>query len=208
MMKMQTYFKLFISIVSITMALGMGVQIAGADTRTGNLSVYLLIDKSLSMKQEIGSVNNYLEQFVCNNLLQTGDFVYALSFYGGRQQLFQGRIGQDITIEALAKKFRNLKADRHYTDIGSALDTFEQAIQSSATPPTEQHYILLLSDNYHEGPPGSPYPGKTYDLDHHLLQPKKEIPMNGWQISILGITVEEKARRLATEITNAWNQSN
>ena len=207
-MRMQTYFKIFISIVSITMALGMGVQIADADTRTGNLSFYLLIDKSLSMKQEIGSVNYYLEQTVVNNLLQTDDFVYALSFYGGRQQLFQGRIGQDITIEALAEKFRNLKADRHYTDIGSALDTFEQAIQGSAAPPTEQHYILLLSDNYHEGPPGSPYPGKTYDLDHHLLQPKKEIPMKGWQISILGITVEEKARRLATEITNAWNQRN
>jgi len=207
-MRMQTYFKIFISIVSITMALGMGVQLTDADTRTGNLSVYLLIDKSLSMKQEIGSVNHYLEKTVCNNLLQTDDFVYALSFYGGRQQLFQGIIGQDITIEALAEKFANLKADRHYTDIGSALDTFEQAIQSFAAPSTEQHYIILLSDNYHEGPPGSPYPGKTYNLDHHLLQPKKEIPMDGWQISVLGITVEEKARRLAAEITNAWNQRN
>src|SRR6056297_3389148 len=73
-MKMQTYFKNFISIVSITMALGMGVQIANADTRTGNLSIYLLIDKSLSMKQEISSVNYYLEQTVVNNLLQTDDF--------------------------------------------------------------------------------------------------------------------------------------
>ncbi len=205
---MQTYFKSFFSIVSIIMALVLGLQTASADTRTGNLSMYLLIDRSLSMKQEIGAVKSYLEQSVADSVLQSGDFVYALAFYGDTQFLLQGRIGSDFSVEELMRELTALEANRHYTDIGSMLDFFERDFESTAAPPTDHPYILLLSDNYHEGPPGSPYPGKTHNLEHPLLVPRKEISMKGWKISTLGITVEEKARRFAAEITAAWNQRN
>ncbi len=207
-MKMQTYVKSFFSIVSIIMVLGIGLQNVQADTRTGNLNVYVLIDRSLSMRQEIGAVQDYLEQHVCNNLLQSGDYVYALAFYGDTQHIFQGYIGSDVSTDTLLTMFNKLDADRHYTDIGTALDTLSEAMASSAAPKYENSYILLLSDNYHEGPPGSPYPGKTHNLDHPLLVPRKEMTMNDWKISILGITVEEKARRMAAEITAAWKQRN
>lgn len=207
-MKMQTYFKSFFSIVSIVMVLGMGIQNAAADTRTGNLSLYLLIDRSLSMEQEIGSVKTYLQESVAGNLLQSGDFVYALAFYGDTQFLLKGRIGADFSVDELMQDVNALQANRHYTDIGSMLDVFEEEFETSAAPPTGRPYVLLLSDNYHEGPPDSPYAGKTHNLEHPLLIPRKEIPMEGWKISVLGVTVEEKARRYAAEITAAWNQRN
>ncbi len=207
-MKMQTYSKSLISIISIVIFLGASVQFVHSDTRNGNIGIYLLIDRSLSMEQEISSVKDYLQQTLCNNILQSDDFVYAMAFFGETQQLFKGHIGKDFSIEELKDKFAALEADRHYTDIGSALDMLDRDIEASAASPFSHTYILLLSDNIHEGPPDSPYPGKTRDLDHHLLVPRKEIPREGWKISILGITVEEKARRLATEITAAWNQRN
>ncbi|MFW5727080.1 MAG: hypothetical protein ACOCW5_00680 [Spirochaetia bacterium] len=207
-MKMQTYFKSFFSIVLIMMTLGIGIQTAAADSRNGNMSLYLLIDRSLSMEQEIGSVKTYLEETVAETLLQTGDFVYVLAFYGDTQFILQGRIGSELSVDELMSNVTELKANRHYTDIGSMLDSFEGDFRSSAAPPTAHPYVLLLSDNYHEGPPDSPYPGKTHNLEHPLLVPRKEIPMDGWKISILGITVEEKAQRFAAEITAAWNQRN
>lgn len=205
---MQTYLKTFFSIISIVIALGMGIQNAVADTRTGNLSLYLLIDRSLSMEQEIDSVKTYLEETVTGNLLQSGDFVYALAFYGDTQFLLKGHIGSDFSLDELTQNLKALEANRHYTDIGSMLDIFEGEFQTSAAPPTDRSYVLLLSDNYHEGPPDSPYAGKTHNLEHPLLLPRKEIPMEDWKITILGITVEEKARRFAAEITAAWNQRN
>lgn len=205
---MQTYFKSFFSLVALIMALVAGLQTAAADTRNGNLSLYLLIDRSLSMEQEMGAVKSYLEKSIADKVLQSGDYVYALAFYGDTQFLLKGRVGSDFSVNELMREVTALKADRHYTDIGTMLDSFERDFSTSAAPPSDHPYILLLSDNYHEGPPDSHYPGKTHNLEHPLLAPRKEIQKNGWKISVLGITVEERARRFAAEITAAWNQRN
>jgi len=178
-----------------------------ADSRQGNLDFFLLLDRSLSMEQEFSSLQNHVETHILDSLLRKGDYIKMVAFYGEIQDVESGIIGRDLEIDRLKSSLSSLEADRHYTDIGSALDYLEQTILDTARE-GHTNYVLLLTDGIHEGPAQSPYPGKTDTLSHPLLKMQKQTEFEGWKVCLLSITVQEKASVLAEEVITAWQARN
>jgi len=178
-----------------------------AESRSGKLDLFVLMDRSLSMVEEFSSLQDYVSDRLIDILLTEGDSVTIIAFYGKTQHITSGVIGNPLSPTDLKGLISPLKPDKHYTDIGSALDELKVAIDDNSRSGYPD-YVLLLTDGIHEGPPGSPYPGKTEEFEHPLRSPRKEISLDGWKIEILGITVEEEAGRLASDVIAAWQNRN
>ncbi len=206
-MKVQIVFYRFFSVLCILMFMvGVSAHLP-ADSREGNLDVFLLLDRSLSMEQEFQSLQKYVEDNVFDTVLQNGDSITMIAFYGETQPLISGVFGRDVELSELNSLLNSLRADRHYTDIGSALDHLEKSVAANSRSGYPS-YVLLLTDGIHEGPPGSPYPGKTDTFSHPLLELQKQSHYEGWNICLLAITVEDKADELAEEVISAWQARN
>ncbi|MGC9312210.1 MAG: vWA domain-containing protein [Sediminispirochaetaceae bacterium] len=207
MMKMQIVFYRFFSVLCILVFMGGATLQLQADSREGNLDVFLLLDRSLSMEQEFQSLQKYVENNVFDTVLQSGDSLNMIAFYGETQPIVSGVFGHDVELSELNSLLYSLQADRHYTDIGSALDLLEKSVATNSRAGYPS-YVLLLTDGIHEGPPGSPYPGKTDTFSHPLLELQKQSQFEGWNICLLAITVEDKADELAEEVISAWQARN
>jgi len=183
------------------------VSSVNAESRTGNLDLFVLIDRSLSMVEEFSAVQSYVNGQVIEDLLQAGDSLTIIAFYGDIQHVVSGVIGEELTKAKTKELISPLAPDRHYTDIGSALDELKTTMEQGSRAGYPD-YALLITDGIHEGPPDSPYPGKTDHFEHPLLQRVKEISMNNWKIDILSITVRDEAGRLASDVVAAWENRN
>jgi len=206
-MKIQIVFgKILSTLFFLLLAFSLAVPLQ-ADSREGNLDVFLVLDRSLSMVQEFSSLQKYVENNIFSTLLQQGDSITMIAFFGDTQHLSSGVIGSDIQIPELNTVLYSLSPDRHYTDIGTALDKLHDSIEMNSRSGYPS-YVLLLTDGIHEGPPDSPYPGKTDTFSHPLLRLQKQTQADGWKICLLGITVEDKADELAEEVISAWQARN
>jgi len=206
-MKMQiVFYRFFSGLCLLLLLFGAAAQLP-ADSREGNLDVFLLLDRSLSMEQEFASLQKYVENNIFDTVLQNGDSITMIAFYGEIQPLVSGVFGRDVEISDLNTLLYSLHPDRHYTDIGSALDHLEESVETNSRAGYPS-YVLLLTDGIHEGPPGSPYPGKTDTFSHPLLELQKQSQYEGWNICLLAITVEDKADELAEEVISAWQARN
>src|SRR6056297_2028180 len=122
LMKMQiSKIRVFTFILIVFFTSG-GINSLYAESRTGNLDFFMLIDRSLSMVEEFSATQDYVKGQVIQDLLQTGDYITVIAFYGDRQHVVSGIIGTDLTKAKTNKLIDSLAPDRHYTDIGSALD--------------------------------------------------------------------------------------
>jgi len=206
-MKMQiSKIHIFTFILIVFFASG-SVYSVNAESRTGNLDLFVLIDRSLSMVEEFSAVQSYVNGQVLEDLLQAGDSLTIIAFYGDVQHVVSGVIGENLTKTKTRELISPLAPDRHYTDIGSALDELKATMEHGSRSGYPD-YALLITDGIHEGPPDSPYPGKTEHFEHLLLQRVKEISMNNWKIVILGIPVRDEAGRLASDVIAAWKNRN
>ncbi len=207
LMKMQiSKIQIFTFILIVFFTSG-GINSLRAESRTGNLDFFMLIDRSLSMVEEFSAVQDYVEGQVIQDLLQTGDYITVIAFYGDRQHVVSGIIGTDLTKAKTSELIDSLAPDRHYTDIGSALDELNQTMEEVSRTGYPD-YALLLTDGIHEGPPNSPYSGKTKSFEHPMLRRVKRISRNNWRVEILAFTVREEAGRLASDVIAAWQNRN
>ena len=97
-----------------------------ADDREENIDVFVVLDKSLSMVEEIESVREYVELSIVENLLITGDQLVLITFYGEAETAFMGKIDTEKTF--LRSVIREIEADGRFTDIGNALDMLRDTI--------------------------------------------------------------------------------
>lgn len=178
-----------------------------AESRKGNLDLFVLMDRSLSMVEEFSDLQDYVDNELIDGLLIRGDSVTLMAFFGETQHVFSGIVGEKITQEELKNIVDTLAPDRHYTDIGSALDELKKTVVNT-TGKGLPDYVLLLTDGIHEGPPGSPYPGKTEEFDHPLRRSARIIRHDGWNTEVLPFPFLEKAGRLASDVVTAWNSRN
>ncbi len=169
--------------------------------RKGNLSLYILIDRSLSMEEEISEVKRYVIEELIEDILIPGDSVSIYEFYREPQNVISTTIETIDEKKDLISDISRIEADKAYTDIGRALDFFSREALSPSFM-DERSHTLILSDFIQEGPKGSPYAGTTKNFTHPLLIPKKEIRREGWRICIFGPGVDERAEELAREVVS------
>ncbi len=174
-----------------------------ADERTKNIDVYLVLDKSLSMEEEIGSVKAYTINNLIKNLLIPGDTFTLIPFYGKAHVVFSGKITSRKDKIKLEKTVESIQANGHFTDIGNALDTLKKSLSRKSST-TRRKYVLLITDGKQEAPPGSKYYSPDHTFNHEFLKNVKIIQRKGWKIEILGIGTESAARKLAKELSVSY----
>lgn len=176
-----------------------------ADTRTVNIDVFLVVDKSLSMEGKIESVNNYINESIIKNITIPGDMVNIIVFYGKTDVLINSTIIDEAYKSSIINKVSNIKANGRFTDIGSALD-----VLASVIPDYENNgrlkYMLLITDGKQEAPLNSPYYSPDGTFNHKFLEHTRIIKKQGWKIHILGIGKETDAKAIAEELSGSYSE--
>jgi len=184
---------LFISITSII----------GADDRIDPIDVFLIVDKSLSMEEEIGAVKNYINKSVVDEVLIPGDNFIVIVFYGKAEVLISGAVPENK--DSIALEISRIVADGHFTDIGNALDTLRVSLTESGVE-GRRKYLLLITDGIQEAPPESRYYSPDGSFNHEFLENTKEILKEGWKIHILGIGSATAAKEIAQELSGTYSE--
>jgi len=178
-----------------------------SDTREENIDLFILLDKSLSMEEEnkIKSVNEYVCQFIIDEIIIPGDMLYIINFYGKTDVFINSAVKDENHKEEIKRNVMKIKADGKFTDIGNALDNL-----ASTTAGYEDNgrlkYMLLITDGRQEAPPGSVYQwplGKPFN--HKFLEHTRTIEKKGWKIHILGIGKHTDAKVLAEKLSATYS---
>ncbi|MCF7937646.1 MAG: VWA domain-containing protein [Spirochaetales bacterium] len=177
-----------------------------ADQRTEPVDIYLVLDKSLSMEEEISGVREYVENYIVNELLIPGDRLTMITFYGKAHIRFTGLVNDEQSLEDVTFAVSSIEADGHYTDIGNALDTLRQTLERHGST-DRRRYLLLITDGKQEAPPDSPYYSPDGSFNHQFLEQTKTIQREGWKIHILGIGTESAAKELAEQLSGTYTET-
>ena len=169
-----------------------------ADQRAENLEIYLVLDKSLSMVEEIEAVKEYVIEQIIEKIVIKGDYFLLIPFYGSTDNSFNGYISSRIELEDLHNRILNIQADGRFTDIGNALNTLRSKIKSENK--STRKYMLLITDGKQEAPLNSPFYSPDGSFNHEFLENTKEIQKSGWKIVVLGIGTESAAKEIAKEL--------
>ena len=174
-----------------------------ADQRVDNIDIYIVLDKSLSMEEEIESVKKYVVDNIIDRIVITGDYFLIIPFYGKTDNSFNGFISSTTDINNLRKSVELLRADGRFTDIGNALNTLRTNIKSDDTK--NRKYMLLITDGKQEAPLDSPFYSHDGSFNHEFLENTKEIQKQGWKIVVLGIGNESDAEKIAQELSAGYS---
>ena len=175
------------------------------DERTENIDVFVVLDKSLSMEEEIEAVKSYVNESIIREVLMPGDFLVLIAFYGQAERL----IVQQMNTRADRVQFENevgsILANGRFTDIGNALDALRSAIDEYRHE-ERRGYLLLITDGKQEAPPESRYYSEDGSFNHAFLENTRTIQKEGWKIHILGIGTASAAKEIAEELSGTYTE--
>lgn len=174
-----------------------------ADDRTENIDVFLVVDKSLSMEEEIAGVKDYIVDSVIQELLIPGDHLVIVVFYGEAERLMSLTVTEDRT--QIVEDVQSIRADGRFTDIGNALDKLKETVPQEQTE-GRRKYLMLITDGIQEAPPESKYYSADGSFNHEFLQNTKDIVMEGWKVHILGIGAATAAKDIAEELSGTYSE--
>lgn len=162
-----------------------------ADVRSTSVDFVLLIDTSLSMEHSIAQASRYAAGEIIGRLVEPGDWVSVIKFYGKTESVWQGDVKTEADIASIVRSLQGLKADGRFTDIGSALDAMERLIRERAHPERPK-YILLITDERQEAPAGTRYYSTDYTVHHPLLEYVKRVDMGAFRVITIGYGLSAK----------------
>ncbi len=191
-------------VISLFLGSIFSVSLIGADTRTENIDVFILLDKSLSMVQEISEVREYVSSSLIESLLIPGDRIVVIAFYGRSEVIIDETVQSDAGKEAILSRIDSVHANGRFTDIGNALDSLNQVVQSRQSD--RRRYLLLITDGIQEAPKESKYYTPDGSFNHAFLEHAKTIQMGGWKVQILGIGTETAVREIAEELSGVYSE--
>lgn len=145
----------------------------------------LLIDTSLSMVPAIDELKQFVAGGIVGRFVQQGDWVAVLSFYGRSSLIWEGDIQSEADKASLVRSLHALEATGRFTDIGAALDDMKQLVIKRNRPEIPK-YILLLTDEVQEAPPGSNYPSDDFTISHELLEYIRRVDLGSFQAITIG----------------------
>lgn len=189
------FFLCFLLLVSISYLI--------ADQRAENIEIYLVLDKSLSMVEEIEAVKEYVIKQIIEKVVVIGDYFLLIPFYGSTDNSFNGYLSSGAVLEDLRKEIQNIQADGRFTDIGNALDVLGTSIKTDNK--LSRKYMLLITDGKQEAPPHSPFYSADGSFNHEFLENTKEIQKSGWKIVVLGIGDASAAKEIAQELSASYS---
>jgi hypothetical protein len=177
-----------------------------ADTREENIDLFIVLDKSLSMEEEIGAVKDYVQESLVGKVLIPGDFVSVIQFYGRAEVLFADVIESSGDIDRYLNRIERIEADGSFTDIGNALDVLQTSIERYHGE-DRREYLLLITDGKQEAPPDSKYYTEDGSFNHAFLENARTIQKAGWKIQVLGIGTASAAQAIAEELAGGYAET-
>ena len=178
-----------------------------ADERTEPIDVFIVLDKSLSMVEEIDAVTDYVNDEIVNGILRPdlGDYILIIQFFGEAKTLLSMDVQTDFDVKEIKTIVREIHADGYYTDIGNALDALN--VRLTNHPETgRRKYLLLITDGVQEAPPRSAYYSEDGSFNHRFLENTKTIQKEGWKIHILGIGQETATKEVAEALGGTYTE--
>ncbi len=174
------------------------------DVRSDNIELFLVVDKSKSMVEEISDVTSYINKTFIGDFLIPGDRLVFIQFYG-QADLVYDEIITETSIKSIKTHISGIPADGRFTDIGNALDVLNNEVETSS--PTElRRYLILMTDGKQEAPEDSPYYSPDGSFNHEFLKNTKIIQKKGWKILILGIGADTAVRELSDELLTTYEE--
>ncbi|HUW69873.1 MAG TPA: vWA domain-containing protein [bacterium] len=162
-----------------------------ADVRSTSVDFVLLIDTSLSMDHAIVEARRYAAGEIIGRLVEPGDWVSIIKFYGKTERVWQGDVTSQADIASIVRSLQALKADGRFTDIGSALDAMERLVRERAHPERPK-YILLITDERQEAPAGTAYYSADHTIHHPMLEYIKRVDMGSFRVITIGYGLSAK----------------
>ena len=191
----------FVSFCLICIYLAFNVASVFADTRTENIDMFLVVDKSLSMESKIGAVKQYIDKSIVQGMLIPGDYLVVIDFWGQAKVLLSTTVGTNK--QPIINEVNSIQANGHWTDIGNALDELKKVLNAGDYP-KHRKYFMLITDGIQEAPPTSKYYSPNGKFNHAFLDNTKTIQESGWKIEILGIGTETAAADLAKSLSGGF----
>ena len=176
-----------------------------ADTRKDNIDVIIALDKSLSMEKKVDAVKDWVNSFIIDQLLISGDYLAVVAFYGKTDAIISQPVMDDAAKKSLKKTILQIRGNGRFTDIGNALDVIKAQLATRENDGREK-YVLLLTDGIQEAPPASKYYSRDGKFNHEFLANTKTIRQKGWKVMILGIGTETAAKDLARELKSSYTE--
>ncbi len=163
-----------------------------ADDRTEPIDLMIALDRSLSMRQEIEAVKEYVATQIVDQVLQPGDTFVVVAFYGQNEIAVSQRLTADSDRETIKRALARLTPKEAFTDIGFALDRLRDEVAVQGTPGRKKT-LLLITDAIDEPPPGSRYSDPGSWRGHEYMRVTSETQKEGWKIIVLGVGPESTA---------------
>jgi hypothetical protein len=172
-----------------------------ADERKEAMDFYILYDRSLSMRlqgKETDAANWLISSFL-GPVVIPGDNVYVISFFKTAESVWEGPITSDADKKELMRRISALKPNGVYTDIGNALDALKKRLEGAMSNGRKK-YILLLTDEIQEAPPGSPYFSKDGTFSHAYLTYVRREQHGAWKVITIGVGIDDKINKSVEEL--------
>jgi hypothetical protein len=166
-------------------------QAGAKELRPGSLDVILLLDKSLSMAPYFDEVKKYAAGNVLGEILIPGDRTIVETVYGKVDRLLTATISSEEDKAKVIRTLAAVKANGRFTDLGAALDAAKRDLVELGQPERPK-YVLLITDERQEAPPGSPYQATDYKLKHPSLAYIKRVDLGKFRAITVGLQVAAK----------------
>ncbi len=159
---------------------------AAADDRTEPIDFMIALDRSLSMRQEIDAVKEYVKTQVVDQILQPGDTFIVVAFYGQNELAVFENLTAATDKAAIKRTIDGLTPKEAFTDIGFALDRLRDEVRTRCNP-THKKTLILVTDGIDEPPPGSKYSDPGSWRGHEYMRVTSETQKEGWKVIVLGV---------------------
>jgi hypothetical protein len=191
--------------VSIGFTLIMGLAsalVAGAQasaTQPNDLVVAVDVSGSMSKSGDFEEVKDYLETEVLRPLLKPGDRFTLIPFGTTARVQPTRTIASAGDVDAAVAAIRNLKASDGHTDLGTAVEALESAMQARSDG-AFRPVAVFLTDGKNAPPPESPFSGKDLSVDERFAGAGQRIAKKGWFLYVIGLGEQTDAATVAAVV--------